>query len=328
MEGSEPRSESSRALAAELAAEVRARAAARRRSGEVPADLEERLSEHFRRILGSIGTDRSGELRKLREALRQSDPLAWVPAAGSLPGGRLVGLKASLGRAFLRKALSSARLSRPFERLLDLIVEELSEPTHRHRDLWSLADSTVERLAALEQLAQVRSGQGRLLAGRGLLQALGVDWRTFRRQVAGPPPWEGLGLWSGEDKGVVYLLAPADDWRGFLEQQAPGSLRGVVVEDWREREGPADTAELLVLALGRLSPSGKLIIWGDNPRSERTWASGAATLPGGGLPSDPGWCRWLASQLGFSSVELSWWPAGEADSAPAWQLQALRGEST
>ena len=156
----------------ELVGRLRDRVEERRRSGAYPADLEEEMTAHFRRILHQRRGPRDlpdieGPVRAARNAL----PLEarQIPATSALPGGEL--LHKAVARIVSRQTQGALQqveaFARPVQEALEALVAAIQELDRRIQvDVAHSLDALYERQAAHERrltaagFADLREGPG------------------------------------------------------------------------------------------------------------------------------------------------------------------------
>ena len=141
----------------EVVARLRHRVEERRRSGAYPADLEEEMTAHFRRILHQRRGPRElpdieGPVRAARSAL----PLEakQIPATSALPGGEL--LHKAVARIVSRQTQGALQqveaFARPVQEALEALVAAIQELDRRIQvDVAHSLDALYERQAATER---------------------------------------------------------------------------------------------------------------------------------------------------------------------------------
>ncbi len=142
----------------ELVARLRDRVEERRRSGAYPADLEEEMTAHFRRILHQRRGPRDlpdveGPVRAARNAL----PLEAkrIPTTSALPGGEL--LHKAVARIVSRQTQGALQqveaFARPVQDALEALLAAIQELDRRIQvDVAHSLDALYERQAAHERM--------------------------------------------------------------------------------------------------------------------------------------------------------------------------------
>lgn len=152
-----------------LLAEIRARVESRRRSGFYPPDLEEHLSEHFRRVVNF----RARDLSKVRSRLvelraRGHFQIDQIPAESKLPGGSLLHkmIAKVIGRQIQGALDQVHQYAQTVWGALEEIAAILEEPTSEEAYKLGLADSLLERLTDQERLLRDLRNEVRQLQAR------------------------------------------------------------------------------------------------------------------------------------------------------------------
>jgi 2-polyprenyl-3-methyl-5-hydroxy-6-metoxy-1,4-benzoquinol methylase len=148
----------------ELVARLRARVEARRRDGAYPAELEEELSAHFRRILHQRREPRSlPDAQGAVHAAGQALPLqaARIPLASGLPGGEV--LHKTVARVVGRQTQGILEqvqaFAQPVQAALEALAQAVSELSRTVQ---------VDVAQSLDALYERQAAQERVLAGLGL----------------------------------------------------------------------------------------------------------------------------------------------------------------
>lgn len=172
--------------------ELKARVEAKRRAGFYPADLEDRLSIHFRRI----ASQRNSSVREARAAVKALSEHVLDPAAisttSSKPGGRLFHrLVAKLVSRQIKGTLDQVREhSKAMQALAALLIDALEETRAESR---GQVEAILERLASYE-----RTPADTPIALRDLRRRLEDLEASLHRQVDTAPGLadvlEGSGL--------------------------------------------------------------------------------------------------------------------------------------
>ena len=151
----------------EVVERLRHRVEERRRSGDYPADLEEEMTAHFRRILHQRRGPRDlpdieGSVRAARSAL----PLEakQIPATSALPGGEL--LHKAVARIVSRQTQGALQqveaFARPVQEALEALVAAIQELDRRIQvDVAHSLDALYERQAATERSLAAAGFAGR-----------------------------------------------------------------------------------------------------------------------------------------------------------------------
>lgn len=142
----------------DVIARLRAKVAERRRSGVYPDDLEEKLDEHFRRIVAHrADPDRTVRVRiaALDQAARFDAGL--IHGQSQMPGGQA--LHKAVGKVVARQTQGildqMQRYADGVHGVLVAVAGALDDPVHAHGDLIGQLDAVLERLAAAERRAVV-----------------------------------------------------------------------------------------------------------------------------------------------------------------------------
>lgn len=155
-----------------LVARLRDRVEERRRSGAYPADLEEEMTAHFRRILHQRrGARDLPDIEGPVLAARSKLPLEakQIPATSALPGGEL--LHKAVARIVSRQTQGALQqveaFARPVQEALEALLAAIQELDRRIQvDVAHSLDALYERQAATERrlaaagLADHREGPG------------------------------------------------------------------------------------------------------------------------------------------------------------------------
>lgn len=154
----------------DVVARLRARVAARRRSGAYPAGLEEGLEDHFRRIVAHRATPDFTGVRARMAALdeRARFSAGQIHAQSQVPGGQA--LHRAVGKLVARQTQGILdqvqRYADGVREALDGVAASLEDPVHVHADLVEQLDAVLERLAAAERRAVRAEAALAALAGR------------------------------------------------------------------------------------------------------------------------------------------------------------------
>lgn len=138
-----------------LLTEIRAKVESRRQSGFYPEDLEEHLSQHFRRVVNFRARDLSNARKKLDEVRsRASFEAARISTDSQVPGGGIFHrLVARIVSRQVQGALDQVQsYAHSVWEGLEEIILILEEPTSEQAHMMGLADSILERLSDLERL--------------------------------------------------------------------------------------------------------------------------------------------------------------------------------
>lgn len=139
---------------------LRERVAARREAGQYPEALEERLSEHFQRILAHRKPEPLPDETYLQELVAQLDErsdfgLHRVSYASEVPGGEK--LHRTIGKVVARQNAAVLEQLQHYTNLVNELLRTLAgiiddPPRHFHDDLWRQIDGLLERSADVERM--------------------------------------------------------------------------------------------------------------------------------------------------------------------------------
>jgi 2-polyprenyl-3-methyl-5-hydroxy-6-metoxy-1,4-benzoquinol methylase len=218
----------------ELVAQLRDRVEKRRRSGQYPADLEEEMTAHFRRILHQrrgprVLPDVEGPIRAARGAL----PLEakQIPATSAVPGGEL--LHKTVARIVSRQTQGALQtveaFARPVQAALEALLGAVQELDRTIQvDVAHSLDALYERQAAQERLLTASGIADRRVRGREFQPWFSAErfeeafrgsraemldrYRDLAARLVGAAPVLDIGCGRGE---FLELLAEAGvDARG------------------------------------------------------------------------------------------------------------------
>lgn len=291
-----------------LMAEIEEDVRARRRSGELPADLERELDLVFARYapVGAV----SGDFEQVVARVERSAFIdVQVPVASEKPVVPYVkrALKKSMGwyLNYLAQQVSAyAHASTRAMRILGERVERIEREEapgagaaalaalRRDRqadDLGAWHATVAERLGgATGRVAHAEAGNGALVAA---LKAAGFD-------AYGVEPLDGLAL-----DPVAGAELRIDEALDHLRVLPAGALGGLVLSGCVDRAPRGEQLELVRLASTRLDDGGTLAVLGTDPSS---WAAAdpvAADLAPGRPLHAATWAHLLQAE-GLTSVEV------------------------
>lgn len=144
----------------DLVAQLKAKVEERRRRGEYPADLEDRLSEHFRRIAAMRPPGFDPVPMQQRLALIEKSfqfDAGKVNAASRLPGGSILHktvakmVRRQTDEIFEQVRYFAAVTRDTFSLMFDMLQES---GTHVHRDVQANIDALYEKLSVLDRSPQ------------------------------------------------------------------------------------------------------------------------------------------------------------------------------
>lgn len=149
---------------------LQAKVAQRRRSGAYPPGLEDRLEEHFRRIVAHRATPDFTALRARLAALDERARFSadQIHAQSQRPGGEALHRVVSKVVARQTQGVLDQvqRYADGVRHVLDGVATALEDPAHVHADLVEQLDAVLERLAAAERRAVAAEAAAADLARR------------------------------------------------------------------------------------------------------------------------------------------------------------------
>ena len=141
-------------------AQLKARVAERRASGEYPEALEAQLSEHFERVMAHRKKDPLPEEPYLEELVQQLDDrsrfsLPSLSYDSGFPGGEK--LRRTIGEMVQRQDAAIVEQLRHYTNLINELLRILAHlaqepPFHFHDDLWQHIDGMLQRMADVERV--------------------------------------------------------------------------------------------------------------------------------------------------------------------------------
>lgn len=318
MRGSSTSPDSSRPDAATLMAEIEREVRERRRSGDLPTDLERDLDRLFEAVAppGAIGTGFEPTLERAASAALV-DPVG--PTDSRFPGV-----------SFLRRVL---------RRLLAFYVE------HVVRQVSAFGVTLVravrllgKRVSALEARSPALDPRARSLVAPVASDIDTAPWTQLAENLFGKSSGRVLHAECGDGRlaarlaeiGVdVYGVDPRDDAAALadglrVEVRAvdvlahmralpKGSLGGIVLSGCVDRLAMGDLAEIAGLAAAATADGAPMLILGVHPAF---WARSRSPLAADlapGHPLHPETWEWLLANRGFEDVETHLGPSPELD---------------
>ena len=210
----------------QLVARLRERVEARRRSGAYPAQLEEEMTAHFRRILHQRREPRPlPDVQEAARAAGQTLPLqaSKIPLSSGVPGGAAIHKTVAkvVGRQTEGVIQQVQAFAQPAHAALEALAQAVSELSRAvHVDIAQSLDALYERQAAQERLLAGLTGGDRRVrlpdfqpwyssehfeeAFRGSRDEMLDRYRDLAERLAGEGPVLDVGCGRGE---FLELLA-------------------------------------------------------------------------------------------------------------------------
>jgi SAM-dependent methyltransferase len=321
----------------ELVAILQARVAKRRAEGEYPADLEERLDAHYRRLAGrdsGVSSQRWAELDARIAALEQPDR-----------DRRLRRARIDDQLASMRAAIETlARLTRAVhDDVREGVTQQLDDLRADVSRIARAVGSEGGRDHGREPLSEPRGSEARESndlrawfgwdeferAFRGSEEKVRDRYRDLAQRFAGCAPVLDIGFGRGEfldllgeigveatgievDADLVYAAAARGldvqlvDAGAHLESLDEASLGGVCALQVVEHLSPQDGVDLPRLLARVVRPGGLVVIDSPNPASFYVYAHAFYLDPTHTRPVHPLFLMFLFERAGFEKVELEW----------------------
>jgi SAM-dependent methyltransferase len=315
----------------ELVARLAARVAQRRAAGEYPDDLEDRLDDHFRRLLGpaaGVPADLWGELDT-------------VVAAVARPAGERRSRRTHVedDLAAMRTAIETlARVTRAvyddgqqgLVQQIDDLRAELARVARAQHPSRSEPNAAVAEPAASSTELRAWFGWDEFeRAFRGTEESVRDRYRDLAARFEGCAPVLDVGFGRGEfldllreigveargvevDADLVYAAAQRGldvrigDAGSYLASLPDASLGGLCALQVVEHLSPQAYVDFARAAARCVRPGGLVVIDSPNPSSFYVYAHAFYLDPTHTRPVHPLFLMFLFDRAGFEKVELEW----------------------
>jgi len=321
----------------ELVAHLQARVAKRRAEGEYPADLEERLEAHYRRLVGTgsgIAPQRWAELDARIAALEQPDRERRLRRARI--DDELTNMRAAIETlARLTRAVHDDVREGVTQQLDDLRADVSriaravrGESGHDRGSETSGPEPDFEAPESSELRAWFGWGEFES-AFRGSEEKVRDRYRDLAQRFEGCAPVLDIGFGRGEfldllgeigvaaagievDADLVYTAAARGldvhlaDVGAHLETLDSASLGGACALQVVEHLSPQECVDLPRLLARVVRPGGLVVIDSPTPASFYVYAHAFYLDPTHTRPIHPLFLMFLFDRAGFEKVELEW----------------------